>query len=46
MTKTQEFYFWWTNKVHGNYIENKEFDLILQKFEATKNQVNDDRKIS
>lgn len=25
----ENFYEWWTNHIHGNYIENEQFDRIV-----------------
>lgn len=30
------FYLWWTELVHGNHINNKNFDLVVKRFENIK----------
>ena len=34
MKTATTFYHWWQNTVHGNFIENPDFDLVLQKFQT------------
>jgi hypothetical protein len=33
MTKTQQFYKWWTQKVKGDYIDNKTLERIQLKLD-------------
>lgn len=33
MKTATNFYNWWTNTIKGNYIKDKDFELVLERFE-------------
>lgn len=32
LNKAISFFDWWKNKIHGGYISNQKFDIIMEKF--------------
>ena len=39
MENLTNFYAWWQNTVHGNYIKDSELERIAESFETNKKQV-------
>lgn len=36
--EAQNFYTWWTTKIKGNYIKDRDFELVLERFEEPKQE--------